>query len=122
MKPLSKYSSRGSAVQELKISSLRLVRNAACKYDHEERPEFRNRGRKVCFTIEIKNFAGNSGIVERDLSGIEALLSQAGWENDTCPLYDEGYRAVSGSTLMKSSISARLIKRVKLIYLNTGRY
>lgn len=90
MKPLSKYSSRGSAVQELKISSLRLVRNAACKYDHEERPEFRNRGRKVCFTIEIKKFAGNSGIVERDLSGIEALLSQAGWKNDTCPLYDEG--------------------------------
>lgn len=75
---------------EQRPSSIRLVRNASCKYDHEERAEYRNRGRKVHFTIEIRNFVDRPNSVERDLSGMEALLTQAGWENDTCPVYDEG--------------------------------
>lgn len=71
--------------------SICLVRNAICKYDHEEPAKYRNRGRKVNFHMQINKFECAEK-AERELSVMEELLAEKGWEdeNDTCPLYDEG--------------------------------
>ncbi|HAV1601541.1 TPA: hypothetical protein JG832_002431 [Enterobacter hormaechei subsp. xiangfangensis] len=75
---------------ELHLSFIRLVRNPACRYDRDECSHNRNRGRRTHFTIEISNYEDRPLAVERDLSGMEKLLMLAGWENDTCPIYNEG--------------------------------
>ncbi|HBM2815681.1 TPA: DUF5417 domain-containing protein [Enterobacter hormaechei subsp. xiangfangensis] len=72
-----------------RVYVLRLTREPICKGELNMPEGERNRGKKALFYIEIRKFK-NTEKAARELSAMEDMLREMGWENDTCPIYNEG--------------------------------